>query len=200
METGFGSVWLGQDDLYEVDAGTGRAEQRIRFPRANTTDVAVGFDRIWVSGVASTGVLMRFDPGTGETDLFEIEGTPEHMATGSDAVWVIDEFEGVVLRVDPASGEITDRIEITGGLDQIVVGEGYVWLLDTALGTLTPIEEEGGETRPPIDVGSDAEDVAVGFGSIWIANGGELLELNPATLQIVNTIDVGTARILDVAA
>jgi hypothetical protein len=73
-------------------------------------------------------------------------------------------------------------------------------VLDTALGTLTPIEEESGETRPPIDVGSDAEDVAVGFGSIWIANGGELLELNPATFQIVNTFDVGTARILDVAA
>ena len=200
LDTGLGSVWLGQDDLYEIDAATGRVDQQIPIPRVNTTDVAVGFDRIWVTGIGAIGALIRFEPATGASDLFEIVEAPEHLATGIDAVWVIDEFEGVVVRVDPATGEVTDRIEITGGLDQIVVGERYVWVLDSAVGTLTPIEEQGGETRPPLDVGSDAEDVAIGFGSIWVASGGEILEIDPATLQIVNTFPVGTVRILEIAA
>ena len=88
---------------------------------------------------------------------------------------------------------------MSGGLDQLAVGEGFAWVLDTTLDTLTPVGETDGTVRPAIDLGSDAEDVAVGFGSVWIAAGGDVLELNPATLQVVRTIEVGDTPIVRLA-
>ncbi len=200
IDVGFGSVWLARGDLWEIDAATGSSEPFIFIPRVVANEVAVGLDHVWVTGSRAVGLLSRFDPASRELEQFEISSTPADLAVGSDSVWVGDEFEGTVLRIEPTTGQITDRIELSGGIDKLAVGEGFVWVLDTALGTLTPIEEAGGETRPPIDVGTDAEDVAVGLGSVWIASGGDLLELDPGTLQVVRTIEVGTARILEVAA
>jgi class 3 adenylate cyclase len=199
LDTGFGTVWLLHDDLFPVDPGTGAAGEPVGLlqtdPDLRVNDVATGLDRVWVATI--DGELFRVDPRTLRTSRFRIGGTTEHLAVGSDAVWMTDEFDGVVLRFDPVTEEVVDRIELAGGLDAIVVGEGFVWVLDSTLGTLTPIEEDDGETRTPIDVGDDAEDVAIGAGSVWLAVGGSVLELNPSTLQIERTIEVGANQILE---
>lgn len=197
IDIGFWSVWLARGELHEVDAATGRGERRIRLPGINPTDIAVGFEGVWVTGIE--GILARFDPASGELDPFEIGGTLEYVATGTDAVWVTDGFGGAVLRVDPESGQVVDAVELSGGLDRIAVGEGFVWVLDTTLGLLTPIGEGNGEARDPIQVGSDAEDVAVGLGSVWVVSGGNVLEIDPGTLQLVDTIEIGTVPIADIA-
>jgi hypothetical protein len=201
LDTGFGSVWLLHDDLFPVAPGTGAVGEPVGLldldPDVRVTDVGAGLDRVWV--VTVDGALFRVEPSSMRVAEFPLGGTTEHLAVGTDAVWITDEFEGVVLRFDPASEEVVDRIELSGGLDAIAVGEGSAWVLDTTLGTLTPIDEADGDAKTPIDVGSDAEDVFVGDGSIWVASGGSILEINPVTLQIVRTIQVGPTPILEVA-
>ena len=118
---------------------------------------------------------------------------------GVEAVWLLDESAGTVWRVDPRTLEVLEPIPLSNGLDRIAIGEGFAWVLDTALGTLTPIAEDGLGVRPAIDVGTDATDVVVGLGSVWVASGGTVVEINPATFQVVRTIEVGDTPILRLA-
>jgi class 3 adenylate cyclase/streptogramin lyase len=201
IDLGFGSVWSVALELSRLDPGTGEIEHTYRIGSQplvdGPTDVVVAFDHVWVP--TQDGRIMRVDPGSDAQTRFRVGGTPERLASGTDALWALDEFEGVVLRFDPTSGEVTDRIELSGGLDVIAAGEGYVWVLDSIGGTLTPIAEADREPLSPIDVGGEAEDVTVGRGSVWVAAGGSLLEINPATRQIVRRIEVASTPILEVA-
>ena len=201
IEVGFGAVWLATlDGLRIVSPGTGETEDLVTFPgvtglETGPTDIALGFDQVWLSTVK--GLLLRVDPETHRADRYRLGGTLEHLASGTDAIWLTDELEGVVTRFDPVAGTVVDRIGISGGQDEIAVGEGFVWVLDRILGTLTPIGESAGDVRTAIDVGDEAEDVEVGRGSVWVASGGSVLEINPATLQIVRTIRIGPTPILE---
>ena len=201
LDTGFGTVWLLHDDLFPVDPGSGETEDAVGLlesgEEVRANDVETGLGSVWV--VTIDGQLYRVDPETRAFERFRIGGTTENLAVGVDALWITDEFEGVVSRFDPTAGEVVDRVELSGGLDAIAAGEGFVWVLDTSLGTLTPIEESTGDPRIPIEFGEDAEDIAVGGGSVWVASGGSVLQMNPATLQIVRTIEVGPTQILEVA-
>jgi len=202
IDVGLGSVWSVALELSRVNHGTGVIERTYPVgsdPLVNgPADVVVGFDRVWVSTV--DGRLVRVDPNTDHVTRYRIGGTPERLASGTDAIWAIDEFDGQVLRFDPASETVTDRVELSGGLDAIAAGEGYAWVLDSERGTLTPISEGDAEPLNPIDVGTDAaEDVTVGRGSVWVAAGGSILEINPATRQIVRTIEVAPTPIIELA-
>lgn len=201
IDVGLGSVWSVALELTSLNPGTGVIEDTYRIgndPLVNgPADVVVGFDHVWVSTV--DGRLVRVDPQTDETARYPIGGTPERLASGTDAIWALDEFDGVVVRFDPTSGRLTDRVELSGGLDALAAGEGYVWVLDSFEGTLTPISETDREPLSAIALGRGAEDVTVGRGSVWVAAGGSIHEINPATRQIVRTIEVAPTPILELA-
>jgi hypothetical protein len=121
------------------------------------------------------------------------------IGVGAGTVWLLDESSGVVWRVDESTGDVLDPITMPGGLNRIAVGEGFAWVLDSALRSLTPIPDDGSAPRPAIDVGSDAKDVAVGLGSVWVARGGDVLQVDPATMRIARAIHVGDTQILRLA-
>jgi streptogramin lyase len=202
IDVGFGALWTVVGELSKINTGTGDIERTYRTGSGDIlidgpTDVVVGFDHVWVS--TADGRLIRIDPGTDAATRYRIGGTPERLASGTDAIWATDEFEGVVLRFDPSAETVTDRIELSGGLDAVAAGEGYAWVLDSIGGTLTPISEGDAEPLDPIEVGAGAEDVTVARGSVWVAAGGTILEINPATRQIVRTIEVASAPIIELA-
>jgi hypothetical protein len=202
IDVGFGALWSVVGELSKINTGTGDIERTYRTGGDDIlingpADVVVGFDHVWVSTV--DGRFVRVDPDTDEVTRFRVGGTPERLASGTDAIWAIDEFEGVVLRFDPSSETVTDRVELSGGLDAVAAGEGYAWVLDSIGRTLTPISEADAEPLDPIEVGAGAEDVTVARGSVWVAAGGTILEINPATRQVVRTIEVASAPIIELA-
>ncbi|QAY74755.1 hypothetical protein ET445_16855 [Agromyces protaetiae] len=92
-----------------------------------------GFGSLWVT--RPTGVLARFDPGTGEL-VAEIELPPSStfLSVGPDAVWVMDQ-RGRVSKVDPETNEVSATIDanplgIIGG--DIVATADAVWLQATS--------------------------------------------------------------------
>jgi class 3 adenylate cyclase len=201
IDVGLGSLWSVGTNLSRVNPGSGEIQGEYRVGSEplvdGPSDIVVGFDHVWASTV--DGRLLRVDPETNDVTRYRIGGTPERLASGTDAIWTVDEFEGEVRRFDPAIGTVTDRVALSGGLDVIAVGEGYAWVLDSLGGTLTPISENGVEPLRPVDVGTGAEDVTVGRGSVWVATGGSILEINPATRQIIRTIEVGPTPIIELA-
>jgi streptogramin lyase len=202
IDVGFGALWSVVGELSRINTGTGEIERTYRTGGHDIlidgpADVVTGFEYVWVSTV--DGRLVRVDPQTDAVTRFRVGGTPERLAAGTDAIWAIDEFDGIVLRFDPSSETVTHRIELSGGLDAIAAGEGYTWVLDSNGGTLTPLGEEDGEPLSPIDVGPGAEDVTTARGAVWVAAGGSILEINPATRQIIRTIEVAPTPIIELA-
>ena len=201
IATGFGALWVIRDDLHEVDPGSGDSSTILLTHRPAgsnyVADVATGFGSVWIATL--DGTALRVDPETHEQVVIEMGDILQDVEVGADAVWFTDDLAGGLWRVDPATDRPRRPIKMSGGLDQLAVGESFAWVLDTTLDTLTPVGEAEGTVRPAIDLGSDAEDVAVGFGSVWIAAGGDVLELNPATLQVVRTIEVGDTPIVRLA-
>jgi hypothetical protein len=201
IDVGFGSLWLVGTNLARVNPGSGEIQREYRIGSEplvdGPSDVVVGLDHTWVS--TADGRLVRVDPTTDARTTYRVGGTLERLASGTDAIWGLDEFNGRVVRFDPASEAVTDQVQLSGGLDVIAVGDGYVWVLDGNEGRLTPISEGAAEPLTPIDVGTGAEDVTVGRGSVWVASGGSILEINPATRQIVRTIEVAPTPIIELA-
>jgi class 3 adenylate cyclase/streptogramin lyase len=202
IDAGLGSLWSIVFDLARTNPGTGDIERTFRISKEGNlidgpSDVVVGFDNVWVSTV--DGRLVRVDPASDARTTYDVGGNLERLASGTDAIWGLDEFQGVVSRFDLTSETVTDRVELSGGLDALAAGEGYVWVLDGIGGTLTPISETDREPLSPIEVGAGAEDVTVARGSVWVAAGGSILEINPATRQIVRTIEVAPTPIIELA-
>lgn len=201
IDVGLGSLWSVATNLSRVNPGSGEIERTYRIGSEplvdGPSDVVVGPDAVWVSTV--DGRLVKVDPETDALARYRLGATFERLASGTDAIWGTDEFEGLVLRFDPSSERVTDRVALSGGLDVIAAGEGYVWVLDGIGGTLTPISETTMEPLSRIEVGAGAEDVTVGGGSVWVAAGGSVLEINPATRQIVRTIEVAPTPIIELA-
>jgi class 3 adenylate cyclase len=201
IDVGFGSLWSAATNLARVNPGSGEIQREYTIgnePLVNgPSDVVVGLDHTWVSTV--DGRLVRVDPETDALTTYRLGGALERLTSGTDAIWGLDEFNGLVVRFDPTSEAVTDRVQLSGGLDVIAVGEGYVWVLDSNEGRLTPITEGAAEPLTPIDVGAGAEDVTIARGAVWVAAGGSVLEINPATRQIIRTIAVAPTPIIELA-
>ena len=202
IATDFGSLWVLRDALHRIDPGTGDNERTIALGDVEpgtlpTTDVATGFGSVWVGTL--DGNLFRVDPETEEQVPMEFGETLDEIAIGADSVWILDDLTGVVWRVDPDTNEPGRPIHLSGSLDRIAVGDGFVWVLNTDLNTLTPIGENDGRPRSAIDIDGDVADVAFGLGSVWVAVDGSVVEVNPATLQVVRTIEIGDTPIVRLA-
>jgi class 3 adenylate cyclase len=207
LDVGLDATWLLGPWVFRVDPATGIAGDAMRLPRPENRQVfyagiAVGSRDLWI---ATRGpYVIRFDVDAGRGELIRLRGadesaTPETIAADERTVWLLDEFSGIVWRVDQRTGRTLEPIHLSGALDRLAVGEGFAWVLDTALGTLTPVDATTGEPRSAIPVGADASDVAVGLGSVWVASGGDVLEIDPGTMQVVDTLRIGPTPIARLA-
>lgn len=112
LAIGEGAVWAtgtdyGPDDaaprgsLVRIDPNGNRVTAAIDLGDGSPSDVAVGFDSVWVSD-STADVVYRVDPDTGAvvTEI-AVTGGPTSLAVTADAVWVTKPATGQVRSIDP---------------------------------------------------------------------------------------------------
>ena len=182
------------------------AEDPARHLRAETVipqrgdNLCVGFDSVWMMNDQNLTRIALADNAVTEIPIAGATGRWRRIAIGEGAVWVADNVSQSIYKIDPQ----TNRVVITIPADffannekegEIGAGEGAVWAItgsgaDAVLRRYSP---QNGTEQAAIPLPSpSARGVVVAFGSVWIAGttGVELYRIDPATNQIIATIDL----------
>jgi streptogramin lyase len=149
---------------------------------------------VWTT-IHRENLVTRTDAETGVTTLIEMPHACGLEAT-DDEVWITDPDDGLVHRLDPNTGDVVQTIDVPEapftlsavGDVLFATGEGdggWLSVIDVATGAI-----EHNHTWPEI---TRLDDMASGFGAVWATGRGDprLFELDPATGDVIATIDVG---------
>jgi len=88
IATGFGSVWIADDEEHAVIRVGARQETVLRTyaVAGSPLGVAVGADAVWAA--SDNGTVVRIDPETDDVTIVRVGGAPRVVAFGAGQVWV----------------------------------------------------------------------------------------------------------------
>ncbi|MDP9187643.1 MAG: hypothetical protein M3O25_00150 [Actinomycetota bacterium] len=175
IAAGEGSVWaMSQTSVERIDPLAEQAAPPVELGR-EASAIAAGEGGIWVAG--SNRVVLKLDPGNGETSAtIDVPGA-FNVTVGESAVWVLGASAGkgaggTLTRIEPAGAVAGDPIPVAAAVD-VAAGLGFVWVTDVG-GKLTRYDTAtGAPVGDPIDVGREPQSLSVGEGSVWVAAAGE---------------------------
>lgn len=178
------------------------------------SSVDVGPDAAWVAAYPDGdggGALLRVDLGTNQIVATIPLRQPTLVRAVGDTVWVAEPGLQVLRRVDATTNMVVASIHLPGNwLSSMAADEAGVWVL-----TFSGYGERGVSSATPrlvrIDPATnqivadhrfgrfsmnDDQQLQIGAGSVWILggpvaegdDGGELLQIDPATARVVATV------------
>jgi serine/threonine protein kinase len=88
VATGFGSVWIADDETEAVLRVDARQEAIVRTYDAGGSPfgVAVGSDAVWAA--SDNGTVIRIDPETDDVTVVPVGGAPRVVVVGAGGIWV----------------------------------------------------------------------------------------------------------------
>ena len=158
--------------------------------------------------------IYKVDPEKNQlTDRIPVD-PPTGVTFGHGSVWTVSSGYGTLSRIDPTSGEVVAKIEVGRGAVDVAVDEetGAVWVAGLYLpkdyDDYDPSEDPGANKLSRVDPKTNrlveeipvranapdggAQNVAAGEGAVWVASAdGRLLEVDPATNEVVATVPLG---------
>jgi DNA-binding SARP family transcriptional activator/streptogramin lyase len=128
-------------------------------------------------------------------DDLEVGGRPVAMTFGEDALWVVTAED--VSRIDPKTRN-ADTIRVGKDIRDVATGFGSVWLAGGGDGRV--IRVDPGLKKPETlhfvearEMGSaPVRWIAAGAGAVWATRGTTLLEIDPATNELVTKTTIPT--------
>jgi hypothetical protein len=201
----FGSAWIACKErvvLMRVDTSTGQATASMSLGGGDFIGVTTGFGSVWaLDGGAAE--LRRIDPN-GNTVTATIDlGTSKayNVWAGAGAVWVVDDGRGEVVRIDPATNSVVARIAVGDGAADLVFQGTTAWVINHRDLGLVQIDARNNTARRLATIRGDApERMAWAADHLWVTGRGtDLLEVDPATGNILRTVEIGAGGI-DVVA
>jgi hypothetical protein len=187
-----------------VDAQGTLTQTAVKGPDSLT----VGAGSLWAS--LSFGGVSRIDPATGnETkaiSLPSLTAVPGPITFMNDTVYVLASTK--IVKIPAATDTAADLVDLKTGyptiqsaLTPMAAGEGAVWPLVYTGGVadgkrvLAKVNPTTGEILGKLDfaINDAADGVAAGGGSVWVtdAANGKLHQVDPTTITIKKTIDLG---------
>ncbi|MEQ9216748.1 MAG: hypothetical protein RLO17_01815 [Cyclobacteriaceae bacterium] len=133
---------------------------------------------------------------------------PRYMISDGDkgyvSEWVSFSDVGRVSIVDLVTGEVQKTIDTDYGAEGVIIAENKLFVSNNFSTTLTVIDPSTETVTKTIDVGSSPGEMVMDTdGDIWLICGGgydanyhpledgKLVEINPATVEIKNEVDLG---------
>jgi len=168
--------------------------------------VAVSLENGSVWAVDSGGTLYRIDPARARVSKRIETGAVAayNVWIGAGSVWVADDQGASVIRVSPAKNRVVADIQVGDGPADMAFDGARAWVvthrgnglyrIDTATNRPTRLASVGGGNAA-------TERIAFLGGSLWLTGRGvQLLQVDPGTGSIRQTIDIGGTGIDVVAA
>lgn len=158
LAIGEGAIWAtgtdyGPDDavprgsLVRIDPDGNRVTAAIDLGDGSPSDVAVGFDSVWVSDSTADAVY-RVDPDTGAvvTEI-AVTGGPTSLAVTADAVWVTKPATGQVRPIDPETNTPGEAIGTGSNPAVLESGGAGLFLADYTSADLSLLRAPDGIVR-----------------------------------------------------
>lgn len=180
LASGFGELWVidrRRGLVLGLDAADGRELHRVRVEGA--TAVAVGETSVWVTSVATNG-LVEIDRGTGSVLRSVLTGptpTQAHLDPGGDLIYVLGRDGLPVMAVDVSGSVRQGTVELTA----LTFIDGAPWGLlahSRVVGRFDP-ETLGFATAMELP-DSSADGLAAGGGLMWVADATHIYGIRPA--------------------
>jgi YVTN family beta-propeller protein len=199
-------VWVtnaSDGTLSEIDAKSYKLLQTIGIG-AQASDVVEAGGGVWVA----TGIdnsLVHIDARAGgvleQLPLSrDVAASAHAVAAGKGAVWVTSGRR--LLKIDPRTGAVLGgrrTLSCCFELLDVEVGPDGVWVVDLSE-HVTRISPTSIQATGDANLGVIPSALAVGYGSVWVAapeySSGRLTlwRIDPQTVRVAQTTDVGTAR------
>jgi class 3 adenylate cyclase len=193
VAAGYDEIWVGLSaGLIEIDPATGDQRYVHRIPPDEAqyqTDLAVGGGFVWLG--TGAGVLIRFDPQSGDRRMVRVPSPIDVIGFGHGSVWTIDAFAGVISRYDPRTMERDAEIPLDGGTDNLVVGDNGVWVLSSGLGTLTRIDPSTNTVANSVPLGPTPTSLMAASGAIWVGDEDGIIRRVDEDTRLVTEIPFG---------
>lgn len=182
-------IWVPSfDGIRRIDPQTNAVAQTID---TFSCGVGVAEARLW--SVGEDSILRSFDPVTGDATEHVTVGTDGVVTAGHGAVWAMD-LTPDLWRIDPATGEVTKRTRLANEpayWTDLSFGSDSVWI---SIGGV--IERRNPRTlrvEESADLGTQPLFLNARGDNVWVtaANRQEVLRLDPDTLEIIETLNLG---------
>jgi peptide/nickel transport system substrate-binding protein len=155
------------DTVTEIDLKSGHVRRTLD-AGPSPSDVAYGFDALWIANESSSGVT-RLDPGTGALREVAVGNGPEAVAIGNGSIWVANSLDGTVSRIDPDRDVVTATITVGLGPSSVLVGEGAVWVADSYGGQVARLDPATNRVLSTVNVGTGPQSLASLGGRVWLS-------------------------------
>lgn len=202
----FGSAWVackGIGELLRVQPESREIQTGFRRVAVSLIAVTTGFGSVWALDGSRGGTLTRIDPNTNASPARIDVGAsaPYNVWTGAGSVWVAGDQGADVVRIDPETNSVVAHIPVGDGPADLAFDGSDVYVIDHRDRTLFRIDAHTNKSQlvGTIPGGAPERMVLVG-GRLWITGRGtDLLEVDPATGDVVRTVEIGAGGI-DVVA
>jgi ABC-type branched-subunit amino acid transport system substrate-binding protein/DNA-binding beta-propeller fold protein YncE len=109
-----------------IDPRTNRLGRTIRLAAEDTSGIAVGAGKVWVSAQRD-GVVWQIEPRPKPvTRAIAVGVGAEYIAFGAGAAWAGNYIDGMLSRIDPRTNEVT-RVPV-GAVQALAAGAGGAWV------------------------------------------------------------------------
>ena len=160
------------------------------------------------AAAAPPPALVVIDPASNRVVAsIKVGSRPTTVAGGEGGIWVGDTRDGTVTRVDPKTREVVKTIGIGAPVVDLATGGGGVWAATGGFGEVIRIDPEVGAVafRAPLGAPNDpivpqVTSVGVGDGRVWVGAFKGLARIDPSSGAVLDTVDLGGAGALQVAA
>lgn len=127
-------------------------------------------------------------------------GRPGAIVFGEGAVWVANADDGTIARIDPAARKVIERVRLRTDIRDLALGFGSIWAADGKNGTVTRVDLADLRKIKTVRLGSRAQGslapvswVAVGADMVWAIRGNSLMQIDPASNEVVASTHIPAA-------
>ena len=149
---------------------------------SNPVDIAADpqNQRLWVASLGA-GTISEIDPKSrAVVDTANAGERPRSLAAGEGFVWVANQFVDKLSIFDPRRGGVTDTIADLHGPKDVAVGFGAAWVALATDRSRHPHRRGRPKANQRIAAGTS---VALGPKAVWVADGAEVVPIDPETLH-----------------
>lgn len=198
LAAGFDSLWVAcrtQGEVLRVDAETGAVLARI--PAQGAVALAADETSVWAVW-REQGKLYRIDPETNEVAAtLSLNRDTPYIWAEAGAVWAGYGGGNTIGRVDPELMKVVGSVEVGDGTSDIVADGDTLLVICHRDSTLWRLDPET-NTAEQLSVlpGDTPERLTLAAGSLWATGRGtDLLRIDPATGETLETIELGVGAI-----
>ena len=184
-------VKLDTGEVHRIDPETNEIVGTVDVDTGLCQGLGVGLGAVWACKEADVA-RVDFETGTVDPPIAVGKAAVQRtLATGFDRIWVLLGDGGQLTGIDPATNALDEPIDLgVRGTDVAVAADG-VWVVSSPDGAIVRVDPTTREVNGRVDGLDRPSALAVGDDAVWAGGAVTTVRIDPATMTVTDTIDIG---------